>query len=178
MCHAILLLAAILGGPETIQPVFVRTGPAPEETREFQDTLEEIIRRNWKTLLGVRGFILEAGSEFNESRQAVFYARLTALDGEMVEFPAIPIRKTTPREAAEDVWQNVFMATKAKELCGTMKLCPAACTLSYSRDGPPASLFLQTTLSFHRAPHQFAHQVYLILPLSYRLFRSFLSDDA
>lgn len=149
--YALLLLAVVIGGPEAIQPIFVRTGPAPEETRKFLDALEDLVQRNWNSLPGVRGFVLEAGSELNESRQAVFYARLTAPkpNKETVDFPSIPIRgATTPEEAARDVWQNVLLALRAKKHCGTFHLCPAACTLSYSRDGPPPRFFYRLLFLF------------------------------
>ena len=147
MLATILLLAALFGGPEVIQPVFVKTGPAPDETLKFQNALEVILQQNWNFMPDVRDFVLQVGSDFDENRRAVFTARLTAPDEEIVEFPPIPVRMTKPEEAAKDVWQNVRLALRAKKLCGTMKLCPAACTLSYSRDGPPPRFFYNISSS-------------------------------
>jgi hypothetical protein len=127
---ALLVLAALLGGPEQVQVIQTVTGPDEARIATYNEAVLDGVRALYpKICPELRGFTLETGAGWVSfpAHAAVYFARL--YKGEDRIAWQIPMRGQDPAAAARDIVDNVRLALAAAEHCGSVaRLCEAAFT--------------------------------------------------
>jgi hypothetical protein len=130
MTATMLVLVALLGGPQQIQLLQTTLGPDEARIKVFNETIERGVNELYPKLCGsVQGYTLEtgAGGVTFPTHAAVYFARFYR-EADRISWN-IPMTGQDPAAAAKDVLYNLRVALSAAEHCGGVsKLCPAAFT--------------------------------------------------
>ncbi len=125
MTATLLVLVALLGGPEQIQILQTTMGPGEARIQVFNETIEREVSEMYPKLCGsIQGYTLETGTGWVSfpTHAAVYFARFYK-GADRVTWN-IPMTDQDPKAAAKDILYNLRVALSAAEHCGGVaKLC-------------------------------------------------------